>query len=512
MKNYNRNNHRHFGNRGIQSYHTPRPQYNPNHIKIKRDGSFEGDVKNLDHSLGSMAKFAGILLGLGYLFKSLFNGSEDKRKLEHEQQMSNIRTDEHQREDKRKLEYEQQMSKIRTDEYREKSNIRVEEFLRKHSVPPQPKSLPQSQPANPYVEDAEVIEETPASSDASTSVPTDGISSNELFSSCSTEPDDIWIVDGYMAKGLVNLLVAGGGKGKSILMTQIALAVAKGERPEFLPDTCQKSCKQPVVFYRIEHFPNELKGKYGEGKVFEGSGINWVLPENLSSKTLSGFLEHLYGLAQKISSDALVCADPATKLDGYNHEDFIRGVEEAQEIAKANGHTLTILASIHADETEDWKPFSSCNIKGGDKGFQQAGSAAVLRKERRGEEYRYLQCLKEPKGSPKPFDGKFLVMKKEKTQLDSKNSYLHFVHVDTKEEAEALPPKPKAQAADTAPTAPAPKKKAPNQKVTLEMAQKMMEMHAKGKTQDEIAKELEVCPKTVSTYLKKLGAQKPDNH
>ena len=365
------------------------------------------------------------------------------------------------------------------------------------------------------MEDAEVIEEMPASSDASTSVPTDGISSDELFSSCSTEPDNIWIVDGYMAKGLVNLLVAGGGKGKSILMTQIALAVAKGERPEFLPDTCQKSCKQPVFFYRIEHFPNELKGKYGEGKVFEGSGINWVLPENLSSKTLSGFLEHLYGLAQKISSDALVCADPATKLVGYNHEDFIRGVEEAQEIAKANGHTLTILASIHADETEDWKPFSSCNIKGGDKGFQQAGSAAVLRKERRGEEYRYLQCLKEPKGSPKPFDGKFLVMKKEKTQLDSKNSYLHFVHVDTKEEAEALPPKPKAQA--TAPvtpnaTSPSPQKKAPHQKVTLEMAQKMMEMHAKGKTQDEIAKELEVCPKTVSTYLKAFEAQKPDKH
>ena len=237
MKNYNRNNHRQFSNRGVQRYNTPRPQYNPNHIKIKRDGSFEGDVSNLDHSLGAMGMFAGILLGLGYLFKSLFNDSEEKRKEKYEHEMSNIRTDEHQREDKRKEEHEQKMSNIRADEYRKmsnirvneyrkKSNIRVEEYLRKqfmhlHRVPPQPKSLPQSQPANPYVEDAEVIEETPASSDASTCVPTDGISSNELFSSCSTEPDDIWIVDGYMAKGLVNLLVAGGGKGKSILMTQL---------------------------------------------------------------------------------------------------------------------------------------------------------------------------------------------------------------------------------------------------------------------------------------------------
>lgn len=559
MKNYNRNNHRQFSNRGVQRYNTPRPQYNLNHIKIKRDGSYEGDVKNLDHSLGAMGMFAGILLGLGYLFKSLFNDSEekrkekyeqqmsnirvnehlweDKRKLEYEQQMSNIRTDEHQREDKRKEEheqkmsnireaehqreyvrkvvYEQHMSKIRTDEYREKSKIRVEEFLRKHSVPPQPKSLPQSQPVNPDVEDAEVIEEMPASSDASTSVPTDGISSNELFDKIPKAIHTNWIVDGYMKAGLVNYLVAGTGLGKTIFATQIALAVDKGIRPEFLPPTCCESVKLDVVYYRMEDFEGELDGKYGEGKVLRESGIEWILPDHLPEFTIKGFLDHIKAKAGNLKRDTLACADPLTKIPGWTHAKFISGVEEAQKIAKANGHTLTILVIVHPEEPKNGSVPTNDKIEGGDKGIQQAGSVTAMGLERRGDDYRYLKSLKEPKGSPKPFNGKVLVMKLDKTQLDPKNSYLRFVHVDTKKEAEALPLKLKAQA--TAPvtpnaTSPSPQKKAPNQKVTLEMAQKMMEMYAKGKTMVEIGKEVGLCEKRVSHYLKAFEAQKPDKH
>ena len=462
-------------NNGSNGYH-PRSYYDPNRVKIHPDGTYDGSINNLNKSLTSIGIF-GAVIGLGgiviYYIKHLLNKDKQKSlaKIEVEKQKS--------------------LAKIEVDKQKSLRGLN---------------NGNNNDNGNGSSESGDKTGDHSSNKSAS-------CSSNELFSGCSTEPDDIWIVDGYMAKGLVNLLVAGGGVGKSILLTQIALAVAKGERPEFLPDTCQKSCKQPVFFYRIEHFPNELKGKYGEGKVFEGSGINWVLPENLSSKTLSGFLEHLYGLAQKISSDALVCADPATKLDGYNHEDFIRGVEEAQEIAKANGHTLTILASIHADEKEDWKYFSSCNIKGGDKGFQQAGSVALFRKERTGEDYRYFKSLKDPKGSPTPFDGKVLVMKKEKTQLDPKNSYLHFVYVDIKEEAKALPLKPKAQA--TAPvtpnaTSPAPQKTAPNQKVTSEMEQKMMDMLAKGVKTSVIAKKVNLSPRQVRRYKKDLNAKKTD--
>ena len=487
MKNYNRNNHRHFGNRGIQRYHTPRPPYDPNHIKIKRDGSYEGNVKNLDHALGAMGLLAGILAGLSYLFKSKFNDSEDKRKEAHEKKMSNIRV----------------------NEYREMSNIRVDEFLRKHPIPPQPTTPPK----NPYVEDAEVIEEMPASSDASTSVPTDGISSDELFNKRPKAIRTNWIVDGYMKVELVNYLVAGAGVGKSILATQIALAVDKGIRPEFLPPTCSESAKLDVVYYRMEDFSCELEDKYGDGEVLRNSGIEWVLSEHLKEFSLNGLLEHIKAKAGNLKGDTLFEVDPLTKVPGWKHDKFISGVEEAQKIAKANGHTLTILVIVHSYEIKNSSVLTSCDIKGGDTGIGQAGSVTAMLQERSGVKYRFLKCLKDPKGSSTPFDGKVLVMKMEETQLNAKNKYVHFVHVGFKEEAEALPLKTKAKA--TAPvtpnvTAPAPQKTAPNQKVTSEMEQKMMDMLAKGMKPSSIAKKLHLSEKTVRRYKKDFNAKKTD--
>ena len=109
-----------------------------------------------------------------------------------------------------------------------------------------------------------------------------GHSSDELFNRPSSSYDDSkWVVCGYMKVGQVNLMVAGGGVGKTILMVQIALAVARGTRPEFLPDDCCASVKLSVIYYRLEDFSDELAGKYGKGKVLRDSGITWFLPEDL---------------------------------------------------------------------------------------------------------------------------------------------------------------------------------------------------------------------------------------
>ena len=94
------------------------------------------------------------------------------------------------------------------------------------------------------------------------------------------------------------MLVAGADVGKSSLLTQTALAVAKGVRPEYLSDNCSASLKQDVVYYRIEDFPDELEGKYGQGKVFMGANIKWVLPEDLGGTNLNAFLNHVKLLAK----------------------------------------------------------------------------------------------------------------------------------------------------------------------------------------------------------------------
>ena len=354
-----------------------------------------------------------------------------------------------------------------------------------------------------------------------------GRSSAELFNRPYTSTGG-WILYGYMKAGLLNFLVASTSMGKSIIMDDIALAVDKGVRPVFLPDTCCASEKLDVFFYRLEDFPDEMAGKYGDGKVLQESGIAWFLPEDLSDKSLDAFIEHLKGLAATLKNNTAVFVDPATKLGGYKHSAFIKGAEEAMGIAKGKDVTLTIIASIHHDEIPDWKCLTSDIIKGGDIGIQQAGSVTALRRERTGNEYRYLHSLKEPKGNGTPFNGQVLVCKIVSEEIDDNNKNTYLQYVGIKPEVEARPVKPKVQSANTgtsatvttvtpsvgtfpitasAPSVAATPKAAPNQKVTPEMEEKMKEMVAKGMKPGKIAKKVNVSEKTVRRYIKEWKKQ-----
>lgn len=328
------------------------------------------------------------------------------------------------------------------------------------------------------------------------------LSSEELFNRTPCGDNSKWIVDGYMKVGLVNLLVAGASIGKSNFMTQIALAVTKGKKLEFLPEECSPSMKLPVIYYRLEDFAGEFEGKYGDGQVFAGSGIKWYMPKHLPQNNLTGFVAHLKQLASTLTDDTLVCIDPATKLTDYKHTGFIRGVEEAMKIAKEHNVIMTILASIHLDEIKDWTALTNCDIKGGDKGLQQAGSVTALRRERTNvEEYRFLQCLKEPKGNDKPFQGKVLVCKKVKI-LDDGTVYLHYKYDSIKPETEARPIKPKADT-ETAHSPSEAIKKYPNQKITFEMEKEIEQMLSHGKSVKAIAKAFKVSTKTIQRYKMK---------
>ena len=332
-----------------------------------------------------------------------------------------------------------------------------------------------------------------------------GCSTEELFNRVPIE-NSKWVVDGYMKEGLVNLLVAGGGVGKSILMVQIARAVAKGIRPEFLSSECCASIQLPVVFYRLEDFPGELEGKYGDGSALRNSGIRWFLPKDLLQFDLTGFIDHLKKLAETLKEDTLVCIDPATKLDNYTHTNFINGVEDAMATAKARNITLTVLASIHLDEIKDWTVLTNCDIKGGDKALQQAGSVTALRRERTDVEiFRYLQCLKAPKGSPKPFKGKVLVCKGVEEELDDNNKYLHYEFDNIKPEVLARPEKPKIQTDASKEYSADPKPlKAPNQKVTPEIEWQIRDMLSKKIKPLKIAKTLHLSEKTIRRYKKEF--------
>lgn len=153
---------------------------------------------------------------------------------------------------------------------------------------------------------------------------------------------------------------------------------------------------------------------------------------------------------------------------------------------------MTIVASAHIDEIKDWTLLSNCDIQGGDTGLQQAGSVTAIRRERTNlEQFRFLQSLKEPKGSPKPFNGDVLVCKKVETLHE--HTHIHYKFEVIKPEAEALPLKPKAESESSGKKSgvePKVSGRGPNIDWTDEMWEKLKGLHREGKNNSQIAKEM----------------------
>ena len=297
---------------------------------------------------------------------------------------------------------------------------------------------------------------------------------------------DVWFVEGFVAIGLVNWLLAGAGVGKSIFMVQIAVAVSSGTRIEFLPQDNHIPRKTQVVFYRIEVFANEYSGKYGDGKMLEESGIKWRDRNDLNAPNYQGLIDDLKHMVETISEDTLVCIDPATKLSDFDPGKFAEDAENTMERAKEKGLRLSFLCSAHLDEIAPWKPVTTVDIRGGDRLIQTAGSAFTIRKEKTDEASRYLKSLKQPKGYAG--DNNVLVCK-----LVPGNSFAHAEYICHKSEAEALPLKPKAESESSGKKSgvePKDSGRGPNIDWTDEMWEKLKGLHGEGKNNSQIAKEM----------------------
>ena len=303
------------------------------------------------------------------------------------------------------------------------------------------------------------------------------------------------IVPGLVEKGLVNVCLGGAGVGKSLVMRQIARVAATGERCEFMPADSEPSAKMGVLFYRMEEFPGEDERKYGAGRIFSDAGIQWRTKSDLDNFNLQGLLDDIELFAMQATENTLICIDPITKLKDYNHEKFIAGAERIQSIVSKRV-VLTFLVSAHVDEVKPWSIITSENIKGGDKLIQQAGSVFVVRKERRGNGYRYFQVLKEPKGyAPKE---SVVVCNIVETIIDEDNKNTHMVFVDEKIEAEARPLKPKTIDSKNND---APKSQ---EQEWLEQALASEKMLQDGVTKKDIAEKLDIARPTVYERLRFL--------
>ena len=271
------------------------------------------------------------------------------------------------------------------------------------------------------------------------------IVSPQSFQQMSSRPmveESGWLVPWYAKKGQVSGCVAGADTGKTILMIDSALAVAKGEKPTFLPEGAPKADKMDVVFYRLEVRSGEMRERYGDGSVFPAN-FGWITKGDLASPTFDGLLADIAKRAEGFERDTSVFVDPLSKLKNWDLAKFLTAMEEVQDNCAARGIVVSVLFSAHTEETKPWKPLTPDMVRGGDVVIQQVGALFALRRERAGNGFRFLQTLKVPKGEAEKdlvdvirFDGR---------KEGQPGSYTHLVHHCQKKESEALPLRTKAE-------------------------------------------------------------------
>ena len=122
-----------------------------------------------------------------------------------------------------------------------------------------------------------------------------------------------------------------------------------------------------------------------------------------------------------------------------------------------------------------------------------------------------MQCLKEPKGSPKPFNGDVLVCRVVEEKLDDNNKYLHFEYDGLKREGKARPTRPAQQKDDTRCDSPQKPSNPPALKITPDVEAIIREGIQKGLKVKEISKDVKKRTKVklsvdyLRKYIKKIS-------
>ncbi len=275
---------------------------------------------------------------------------------------------------------------------------------------------------------------------------TPGMSFSEMMNRPMSHESGV-IVEGYIMKGQISFGVAGADSGKTIYAVDTGIAAASGKVPTFLAPDSLPSEKMNVIFYRLEDRAGELPKRYGAGEVFSALPFTWIMRGDLQAPTEDCLIDDIKGRCKTIVTDTLIIVDPLSKLIGFDAAKFIREMEDLQTEYAKKGIILSVFCTAHTEEDKPWKPLTTDQILGGDKLLQQAGSVFSIRKERRGQGYRFLQTLKPPKGDVDK--DTVSVVKFVGRDENHPGSYTHIEYVEEKTIQQALPMKQKAEEEET---------------------------------------------------------------
>lgn len=311
-----------------------------------------------------------------------------------------------------------------------------------------------------------------------------------------------WVIPGYAKKGQISVCVACADIGKSICTTDGGISAALGVTPSFLPKDAPRAEQMDVLMYRLEARAGEMNKRYGDGSMFPHN-FQWVLGGQLTHFTQGGLISDIASRSKIFTKDTLVIIDPYTKLPDWDASQFISEMGKVRTECANRGVVISFLITAHADETPDWRPLTSKDIRGGDLLIQQADAVFALRKERSGDGYRFMQTLKVPKGEADRSTVNVIRFVGRDEAVPG--SYTHLEFVCEKKISEALPLRPKALVKD-GDGKPAEKPKKPGKLAGKEEG--IIRSYNDGIPVKQIAKTNKVSAQAIYDVLDKAGVKR----
>ena len=165
-----------------------------------------------------------------------------------------------------------------------------------------------------------------------------------------------YLIDKLVKAGDRLVLASPAGQGKSILATQLGIAIARGVSPEFLPQDTKVCAPQKVILYDGELDDNDISCRYGGNP--ELSDVIRISGKRFS--TVFYFLKDIYERATKESSDLTIILDNLSVYiqDGKPEEakTLFNGLDSIQGEVSRSGHNLTFIIVSHTTKDTNGIP------------------------------------------------------------------------------------------------------------------------------------------------------------
>ena len=146
------------------------------------------------------------------------------------------------------------------------------------------------------------------------------------------------------------ILVGPPGSGKSALSWQLAISIAIGKSPEFMPPNSEQASPQKVYIYDGELDDDDIKQRYGQQKYSD----NLYRCSASKFRTVFYLLQHIYDIIVGLDGDATFILDNLyaimPTMTSEETRTFLDGLDSIQRKALDKGYRITIIIVTHSQK------------------------------------------------------------------------------------------------------------------------------------------------------------------